>query len=86
MLCVHVTVSGNFQIMKFSPESVAAFIAVLGILSIIAQVSLRQGRSDVTEGGPWCHPLRPRMLSGGALGGRVRLGGYRLRNSVLSGS
>lgn len=25
--------------MKFSPESVAAFIAVLGILSIIAQVS-----------------------------------------------
>lgn len=26
--------------MKFSPESVAAFIAVLGILSIIAQVSL----------------------------------------------
>lgn len=31
--------SENLQIMKFSPESVAAFIAVLGILSIIAQVS-----------------------------------------------
>lgn len=37
--------------MKFSPESVAAFIAVLGILSIIAQVSLFVLRqSNVIEG------------------------------------
>lgn len=28
------------QIMGFSPESVAAFIAVLGLLSIVAQVSI----------------------------------------------
>lgn len=35
--------------MKFSPESVAAFIAVLGVLSIIAQVSVPSA-SDVREG------------------------------------
>lgn len=39
--------------MKFSPESVAAFIAVLGILSIIAQVSPCRGwEGRVSRAGP----------------------------------
>ncbi|KAL0603727.1 Hippocampus abundant transcript 1 protein [Plecturocebus cupreus] len=37
-----------FAIMKFSPESVAAFIAVLGILSIIAQVCPEKLQSGKT--------------------------------------
>lgn len=43
--------------MKFSPESVAAFIAVLGILSIIAQVSPFSGREGRVPGaGPSHRP------------------------------
>lgn len=29
----------HFQVISFSPETVAAFIGVVGILSIVAQVS-----------------------------------------------
>ena len=38
---------GVFQIMDFSPESVAAFIAVLGLLSIVAQVSAKGVGGDL---------------------------------------
>lgn len=71
--------------MKFSPESVAAFIAVLGILSIIAQVSLRQApRVTSWRMGLAAIRLHPGWGPGGvALSGSV---GYRLRNFTLSGS
>ena len=32
-----------FQVIEFSPEAIAAFIAMVGILSIIAQVGLGLG-------------------------------------------
>lgn len=95
LLCfsVYVTFSGTFQIMKFSPESVAAFIAVLGILSIIAQVSLLQAQGlRLMEGRPGCHPAAPpgRSQDGDGVSAESRCWApwtdYRLRNFILSGS
>lgn len=45
-VCMQTIISGFgfvVQIMGFSPESVAAFIAVLGLLSIVAQVGMFLG-------------------------------------------